>query len=121
MSQDSKRRLCKFTPGWCLFKEFSSWLVPVKYQSQKAYCILCKRVFSVSHSGLHDVKAHWKGKKHLQLQEQGMEKSADERLDRREIKAYTLVFNEEVCLESTLLNQKKYQPLLFPIREICQI
>lgn len=96
MSQDSKRRLCKFTTAWCLFKEFSSWLVPVKYQSQKAYCILCKRVFSVSHSGLHDVKAHWKGKKHLQLQEQEMEKSADERLDRRDIKAYSLVFNEEV-------------------------
>lgn len=96
ISQDSKRRLCKFTTTWCLFKEFQSWLVPVKYQNQKAYCILCRRVFSVSHSGLHDVKAHWKGKKHLQLQEQELEKNTEESTDSNEIKAYMYTFNEEV-------------------------
>lgn len=67
-------------------------------------------MFSVSHSGLHDVKAHWKGKKHLQLQEHEMEKSAEERIDRRGAKGVNLVFNEEVRVSHILLDNPLENP-----------
>lgn len=101
---DAKRRPCKFTTAWCHFKEFSSWLLPVVSQSQKAYCLLCKRCFSVGHSGLHDVKAHCRGKKHCQLQEQHLEKSGVDSYERYDVKAYSLIYDEEVTILGRFVN-----------------
>lgn len=60
-----KRRQCKFIQEWTLRTDFSSWLVPVEVDPHKAFCVCCKKVFPVSHGGLHDVKVHAKGKRHL--------------------------------------------------------
>lgn len=65
-----KRRQCKFIPEWTLKKDFSPWLIPVEEDPHKAFCLYCKKVFPVSHGGLHDVKAHAKGKRHLLLAQQ---------------------------------------------------
>lgn len=70
MARPEKRRLCKFVTEWLSNKEFSSWLVSVKEDKHKAYCLLCEKVFPVSHGGLNDVKAHGKGKRHNFLKEQ---------------------------------------------------
>ncbi|XP_075222745.1 uncharacterized protein LOC142325193 [Lycorma delicatula] len=70
MARPEKRRLCKFVTEWLSNNEFSSWLVSVKEDKHKAYCLLCEKVFPVSHGGLNDVKAHGKGKRHNFLKEQ---------------------------------------------------
>nr|XP_018901521.1 PREDICTED: uncharacterized protein LOC109033383 isoform X2 [Bemisia tabaci] len=69
-AEKEKRRSCKFIPEWMSREEFSSWLISVDYDKHKAYCLLCKKLFPVSHGGLHDVKAHAKGKRHIILQQQ---------------------------------------------------
>lgn len=101
---DPKRRLCKFAMAWCLYKEFCSWLVPVENKVEKAYCLLCGRCFSVSHSGLHDVKAHWRGKKHCMLQDQQAGTIGDDSLEKYDIKAYSLVYNEEVTIVGNVVS-----------------
>lgn len=65
-----KRRQCKFIYEWTLRTDFSPWLVPVEEDPHKAFCLYCKKVFPVSHGGVHDVKAHAKGKRHLLLCQQ---------------------------------------------------
>jgi len=92
---DSRRRTpCKFVLAWCYFNEFSTWLVPVSGDHHKAYCILCERSFSIAHSGLHDVKAHWTGKRHCQLQNSVVQNG--DIYEKFEIKALSVVFNEKV-------------------------
>ncbi|XP_046623326.1 uncharacterized protein LOC124306598 isoform X5 [Neodiprion virginianus] len=63
-----RRRRCKFIGTWLSHKQFATWLTPVRGDDHKAYCALCDKVFSVAHGGLHDVRAHWKGKRHIGLQ-----------------------------------------------------
>lgn len=63
-----RRRRCKFIGTWLSHNQFSTWLTPVRGDDHKAYCTLCDKVFSVAHGGLHDVRAHWKGKRHIGLQ-----------------------------------------------------
>ncbi|RZF44996.1 hypothetical protein LSTR_LSTR001957 [Laodelphax striatellus] len=70
MARLEKRRLCKFVSEWRFNNDFSSWLRPVDEDKHKAYCLLCEKVFPVSHGGLNDVKAHGKGKRHNFLKEQ---------------------------------------------------
>uniref|UniRef100_A0A1B6DHS7 BTB domain-containing protein n=1 Tax=Clastoptera arizonana TaxID=38151 RepID=A0A1B6DHS7_9HEMI len=70
MALREKRRLCKFVSEWTTRYEFSSWLVSVKEDKHKAYCLLCRKIFPVSHGGLHDVKTHAKSKRHICLQQQ---------------------------------------------------
>lgn len=70
MALREKRRLCKFVSEWTTRCEFSSWLVSVKEDKHKAYCLLCRKIFPVSHGGLHDVKTHAKSKRHICLQQQ---------------------------------------------------
>lgn len=65
-----KRRQCKFINEWTLKSNFSTWLLPVEQDPHKAFCRVCRKVFPVSHGGLHDVKAHAKGKRHLLLSQQ---------------------------------------------------
>ncbi|KAL1461546.1 hypothetical protein WDU94_013431 [Cyamophila willieti] len=69
-SDPNKRRQCKFIPEWTLRSDFSAWLIPVDEDPHKAFCVYCKKLFPVSHGGLHDVKAHAKGKRHLLLTQQ---------------------------------------------------
>ncbi|XP_015590428.1 uncharacterized protein LOC107265464 isoform X2 [Cephus cinctus] len=63
-----RRRRCKFIGTWLSHNQFATWLTPVRDDDHKAYCALCDKVFSVAHGGLHDVRAHWKGKRHIGLQ-----------------------------------------------------
>ncbi|XP_012250689.1 uncharacterized protein LOC105682992 isoform X2 [Athalia rosae] len=63
-----RRRRCKFIGTWLSHNQFATWLTPVRGDDHKAYCALCDKVFSVAHGGLHDVRAHWKGKRHIGLQ-----------------------------------------------------
>lgn len=70
MALREKRRLCKFVSEWTTRYEFSSWLVSVNEDKHKAYCLLCRKIFPVSHGGLHDVKTHAKSKRHICLQQQ---------------------------------------------------
>ncbi|XP_039282430.1 uncharacterized protein LOC111043900 isoform X2 [Nilaparvata lugens] len=70
MARSEKRRLCKFVSEWTFNNDYSSWLRPVDEDKHKAYCLLCEKVFPVSHGGLNDVKAHGKGKRHNFLKEQ---------------------------------------------------
>uniref|UniRef100_A0A8D9DVP3 Protein bric-a-brac 2 n=1 Tax=Cacopsylla melanoneura TaxID=428564 RepID=A0A8D9DVP3_9HEMI len=70
ISDLNKRRQCKFIPEWTLRSDFAAWLVPVDEDPHKAFCVYCKKLFPVSHGGLHDVKAHAKGKRHLLLTQQ---------------------------------------------------
>lgn len=70
MALREKRRLCKFVTEWTRRSEFSSWLESVKDDKHKACCILCKKIFPVSHGGLHDVKTHAKSKRHICLLQQ---------------------------------------------------
>ena len=65
-----KRRRCKFIAEWCTREEFSPWLACVNGDPHKAYCVLCEKLFPVSHGGLHDVKAHQKGKRHTVLEQE---------------------------------------------------
>lgn len=69
-----KRRRCKFIAEWCTREEFSPWLACVNGDPHKAYCVLCEKLFPVSHGGLHDVKAHQKGKRHTVLEQEEFEK-----------------------------------------------
>lgn len=70
MALREKRRLCKFVLEWTRRSEFSSWLKSVKDDKHKACCLLCKKIFPVSHGGLHDVKTHAKSKRHICLLQQ---------------------------------------------------
>lgn len=60
-----RRRRCRFIGDWLNLAEFASWLEPLDDDRHKAYCSLCGKVFSVAHGGLHDVRAHWRGKRHI--------------------------------------------------------
>lgn len=64
MALREKRRLCKFVSEWTTRREFLPWLVSVKDDKHKAFCLLCKKVFPVSHGGVHDVKTHARSKTH---------------------------------------------------------
>jgi len=69
----------------------------VKGEKHKAYCLLCKKVFAVSHGGLNDVKAHYKGKRHIWLQRQQQERVAGQSKESHvESQTKKIVFNEEV-------------------------
>lgn len=70
MALREKRRLCKFVTEWKERSEFSSWLVSVKDDKHKAFCLLCKKIFPVSHGGLHDVRTHARSKRHICLLQQ---------------------------------------------------
>ncbi|XP_046687304.1 uncharacterized protein LOC124372925 isoform X2 [Homalodisca vitripennis] len=70
MALREKRRLCKFVSEWTRRSEFSPWLVSVNNDKHKACCLLCKKIFPVSHGGLHDVKTHAKSKRHICLLQQ---------------------------------------------------
>lgn len=63
-----RRRRCKFIGGWLLNRQFKRWLTPVRGDNHKAYCALCEKIFSVAHGGLHDVRAHFKGKRHISFE-----------------------------------------------------
>lgn len=99
MARRERRRLCKFISDWTTADQFSSWLTPVKGEKHKAYCLLCKKVFAVSHGGLNDVKAHYKGKRHIWLQRQHQESVAGQSKEGHvESHAKKIVFNEEVSV-----------------------
>ncbi|XP_054263925.1 uncharacterized protein LOC128987196 isoform X2 [Macrosteles quadrilineatus] len=70
MALREKRRLCKFVTEWTKRSEFSPWLVSVTEDKHKAHCLLCRKIFPVSHGGLHDVKTHAKSKRHISLLQQ---------------------------------------------------
>lgn len=63
-----RKSLCKFKLGWTLLDDFASWLAPVKGEDHRAYCLVCRKIFSVGHGGLNDVRTHYKGKRHISLQ-----------------------------------------------------
>lgn len=100
MATRERRRLCKFIPGWMSTEEFSTWLCPVKGDKHKAYCRLCKKLFAVSHGGLNDVKTHYKGKKHIFLQQQETERSSKQFLsglwEGSPLKLNTFIYNTQV-------------------------
>lgn len=99
MARRERRRLCKFISDWTTSDQFSSWLTPVKGQKHKAYCLLCKKVFAVSHGGLNDVKAHYKGKRHIWLQLQHQERVAGQSEEGHvESQTKRILFNEEVSV-----------------------
>ncbi|XP_033607957.1 uncharacterized protein LOC111866007 isoform X3 [Cryptotermes secundus] len=106
MARRERRRLCKFISDWTTSDQFSSWLTPVKGEKHKAYCLLCKKVFAVSHGGLNDVKAHYKGKRHIWLQRQHQERVAGQSKEGYvEPQTKKIVFNEEAdILEEALFN-----------------
>ncbi|XP_069687144.1 protein bric-a-brac 2-like isoform X2 [Periplaneta americana] len=106
MARRERRRLCKFISDWTTSDQFSSWLTPVKGQKHKAYCLLCKKVFAVSHGGLNDVKAHYKGKRHIWLQLQHQERVAGQSEEGHvESQTKRILFNEEAdTLEEALFN-----------------
>jgi len=71
----------------------------VKGEKHKAYCLLCKKVFAVSHGGLNDVKAHYKGKRHIWLQRQHQERVAGQSKEGHvDSQTKKIVFNEEVSV-----------------------
>jgi hypothetical protein len=71
----------------------------VNGETHKAYCLLFKKVFAVSHGGLNDVQAHYKGKRHIWLQRQHQESVAGQSKEGHvESQAKKIVFNEEVSV-----------------------
>jgi len=78
----------------------------VKGEKHKAYCLLCKKVFAVSHGGLNDVKAHYKGKRHIWLQRQQQERVAGQSKEGHvESQTKKIIFNEETdVLEEAIFN-----------------
>ncbi|KAJ9600655.1 hypothetical protein L9F63_026202, partial [Diploptera punctata] len=107
MARRERRRLCKFIWEWTTSDEFSSWLTPVKGEKHKGYCLLCQKVFAVSHGGLNDVKAHYKGKRHIWLQQEYQERVAGQskegHVDPKTKRI--VVFNEQTEeLEETVIN-----------------
>lgn len=71
----------------------------MKGEKHKAYCLLCKKVFAVSHGGLNDVKAHYKGKRHIWLQRQHQESVAGQSKEGHVLlQTKKIVFNEEVSV-----------------------
>ena len=100
MARRERRRLCKFIWEWTTSDEFSSWLTPVKGEKHKGYCLLCQKVFAVSHGGLNDVKAHYKGKRHIWLQQEYQERVAGQSKEGH-VDSQTkriVVFNEQVSV-----------------------
>lgn len=77
-----RRRRCKFIGTWLCHRQFKRWLTPVRGDNHKAYCALCDKVFSVAHGGLHDVRAHWKGKRHISLESSLSQSQRAQRLQR---------------------------------------
>lgn len=81
-SRRVRRRRCKFIGGWLLNRQFKRWLTPVRGDNHKAYCALCEKIFSVAHGGLHDVRAHWKGKRHISFEVANSQSQRAQRLAR---------------------------------------
>ncbi|XP_033218596.1 broad-complex core protein isoforms 1/2/3/4/5 isoform X2 [Belonocnema kinseyi] len=77
-----RRRRCKFIGTWLCHRQFKRWLTPVRGDNHKAYCALCDKIFSVAHGGLHDVRAHWKGKRHISLESSLSQSQRAQRLQR---------------------------------------
>lgn len=58
-----------FQKRWLNDPDFKLWLREHNSDKFSAFCILCKKEFSVLHSGLSDVKSHAKGKNHAALEQ----------------------------------------------------
>lgn len=54
-----------FNPKW---KKSYSWINSVDGDEFKAYCKLCKKVFSIAHKGEASIKEHAEGAKHKQFE-----------------------------------------------------
>lgn len=59
-----KHRLTKYSSNW---QNDHNWLCNVKSDEYKAYCKLCKKEFTISHGGLHDVVKHSKTSGHSKI------------------------------------------------------
>ena len=51
---------CRFNDAW-LTGEFSGWIRKNPKDAASAYCLYCKKTFSVIHMGYGAVKSHAKG------------------------------------------------------------
>ena len=59
--QKKVKRLQKYRHEW---EEAYPWLSSVRGDLYKANCNACRRIFSVSHGGLSDIKQHASGEQH---------------------------------------------------------
>lgn len=50
-----KKRLCSYNKSW---EEKFTWVNPVRDAPMRAFCNLCRREFSISHGGEHDLTQH---------------------------------------------------------------
>lgn len=60
-----QRRLQKYRVEW---EKDHAWLGKVHDNEYKANCIICRRVFSIAHGGIHDLKQHASGTGHVERQ-----------------------------------------------------
>ena len=60
----TKRYISKFKKEWLSNPKYSSFLKECKYDQTKALCCICNVQFSIQNSGVTDVNAHMKTKKH---------------------------------------------------------
>ena len=48
------------------WEEESKWILKIKSDQCSAFCKVCKKPFSISESGIGEVKSHHRSKKHLE-------------------------------------------------------
>lgn len=56
-----RKRMQKYRREW---EESNTWLESVSGNEYQANCTICRRVFSVAHGGLSDVRQHASGEQH---------------------------------------------------------
>lgn len=57
-----KPSISKFNPVW---KKQYFWIQAVKNECSKAFCILCKKMFTIEYTGITGVKRHSKSETHI--------------------------------------------------------